>query len=456
MRRASLKKESSYESHDSNAQDARKLCLFDVGRDRFSPFSFYRPLSEIRCGMLTLRRRIEMMTGLSTAGIFTDPSLRDVVDLLLRGSAVGDDLFDVTSEGVRSPVPVLFLRSTQVPTRDAVRRFLTDPPGTVFRVGGILTGFVAPPAERALPVRELLDMDRDAEPEWFRRNIGTDVRDRDVDSLIIGAVWDIIEANEQILAGDYDLSRPAAGDSAPLPGGVHAHGEEAIWVDGSAEVGSGVVIDASAGPVWIEEGVRVMPFSSIQGPAFVGPGCILSAARLSGGTTIGPRCRVGGEIEASVLQGYANKAHEGFLGHSFVGEWVNLGAGTTNSDLKNNYGSVRLTFGRERVDTGMLKLGALIGDHVKTGIGTLFNTGSVIGTGCNLFGGGLAPAYAPSFVWGGGDGFEEYLLDAFLSTAETVMGRRNVVLDAVTKTLIESIYRRTEAERGEWLSERVD
>ncbi len=442
-------------THDSGHTDSdgRLLCLFDAGRDRFSPLSLYRPLSELRCGMFTLRSRIELLTGLQTVHIYTDPSLDHLIRVRLPGLN-GEERISITSGGLRSSVPVLFLSSTLVPTPSDARRFLTEAPGTVFRRGGTIAGFVAPPLERELSAGELVDLDPAADSGRLERLIGTRVRDCDLDSILAGGVWDLIEMNERILTYDYELVREAAGGGAPIPDGVHVRDEHWILLENPVDVGPGVVIDASSGPVLIEGGARIMPFSHIRGPAFIGKGSILCAARVSGGTTIGAHCRVGGELECSLLQGYTNKVHEGFLGHSFVGEWVNLGAGTTNSDLKNNYGTVRITFGQCTIDTGMIKMGALIGDHVKTGIGTLLNTGSVVGTGSSLFGGGLIPKYTPPFVWGGSGRYEAYRLDAFLETAGTVMGRRGVAFDTAVRSLIETVYQRTATEREEWLHER--
>src|SRR4029079_4550999 len=150
-------------------------------------------------------------------------------------------------------------------------------------------------------------------------------------------------------------------------------------------------------------GARVEPFSFIQGPAAIGAGALIASARIRGETTIGPVCRVGGEVEARVLQGYSNKHHDGFLGHSYLGEWVNIGAMTTNSDLKNTYGTIRVVLeGFGQVDSGILKLGCFLADHVKLGIGLHLNGGAVIGTGSNIFGVPFAPTTLPSFSLGGG------------------------------------------------------
>jgi UDP-N-acetylglucosamine diphosphorylase/glucosamine-1-phosphate N-acetyltransferase len=166
----------------------------------------------------------------------------------------------------------------------------------------------------------------------------------------------------------------------------------------------------------------------MEGPVFVGEGTTILGGSISE-SSIGPACKVRGEVEASIVLGYSNKAHDGFLGHAVVGRWVNLGAFTTNSDLKNNYGEVRVGSKDGGRPTGLMKVGCFLGDHVKTGIGTFLNTGTVVGAGSNLFGGRLPPTYVPAFSWGPGSSLTEFRLDKFLEVAERAMGRRGIALD---------------------------
>jgi UDP-N-acetylglucosamine diphosphorylase/glucosamine-1-phosphate N-acetyltransferase len=170
--------------------------------------------------------------------------------------------------------------------------------------------------------------------------------------------------------------------------------------------------------------------------------------KIEGGTSIGPVCRIGGEVEGSIFLGYSNKYHQGFLGHSYVGEWVNLGALTTNSDLKNNYSSVKVVLDGSPIDSGLTKVGAFIGDHVKTGIGTLLNTGVSIGFASNLFGGGMVKQkYIPAFIWGSAEKQEEYQLEKATQTARMVMKRRDKELVKQENVLFKKIFQLTEKER---------
>lgn len=203
---------------------------------------------------------------------------------------------------------------------------------------------------------------------------------------------------------------------------------ENIWIGRDVQIGPHTVVDASAGPVILDDGVVVEPFTRLDGPAYVGACTRLVGGKVSGGCAFGPGCRIGGEVEASIVQGFSNKVHEGFFGHGFLGEWVNLGALTTNSDLKNNYGSVRVTRLGESIDTGCLKVGSYLADHTKTAIGTLLPTGSTTGVGVNLLSGGLAPKSVPPFVWGGNGMFTEHRLDRMLDTARAAVARRSVML----------------------------
>jgi UDP-N-acetylglucosamine diphosphorylase/glucosamine-1-phosphate N-acetyltransferase len=200
------------------------------------------------------------------------------------------------------------------------------------------------------------------------------------------------------------------------------------------------VLDVRDGPIVMGKNVTISAHSTIQGPCYIGDNTVVDAGVIRGGTSIGPVCRLSGEIEESVFQGFSNKHHLGFMGHAWVGEWVNLGAGTNNSDLKNNYGRVRAGSPAGSVDTGMQKLGCFIGDHTKTGIGSLLNTGAVIGPFCNLLGGKVSPKYLPPFSWEGVDGFEKYRVDEAIRTAKTVMRRRSVQMSPHYERAIVDLY----------------
>jgi UDP-N-acetylglucosamine diphosphorylase/glucosamine-1-phosphate N-acetyltransferase len=262
--------------------------------------------------------------------------------------------------------------------------------------------------------------------------------------------WDLVGANEATLIDDFALTRP--GKEAQLPtvsAGAHLVKKTRILSRSGARLMTGAVLDASTGPIILGEGVRILHNAVVLGPAYIGPNSVIKVgAKIYGGTSIGPVCKVGGEVEGSILHGYANKQHEGFLGHSYLGEWTNIGAGSDTSDLKNNYGTVRVTTPEGDIDTGQRFVGLCLGDHSKCGIGTMFNTGTIVGVMSNVYGAGYTPKHIPSFSWGGPLGLEEYDLEKALQVAAVVTARRNRVFEPIDEALYRRVFAMTAAHRA--------
>jgi UDP-N-acetylglucosamine diphosphorylase / glucose-1-phosphate thymidylyltransferase / UDP-N-acetylgalactosamine diphosphorylase / glucosamine-1-phosphate N-acetyltransferase / galactosamine-1-phosphate N-acetyltransferase len=250
--------------------------------------------------------------------------------------------------------------------------------------------------------------------------------------------WDALGLLDTQLAADLDAMIAQCGGPR-VPAGVTVLGTHAVHVAADSRVEPYVVIDASSGPVLIEAGAQVAAFTRLAGPLRVGAGTQLLGGRI-GGSVLGPQCRIHGDVQASVFAGFANKAHEGFVGHSIVGRWANLGAGTTTSNLKNSYGSVRVWTPAGRVDTGRRFLGALIADHAKLGIGTMLTTGSVVGVGAQVFGTGRPPAAVPPFAWGDGATPERVTLAAFLEGVARVFARRDVPLTEARRAALSALH----------------
>jgi UDP-N-acetylglucosamine diphosphorylase/glucosamine-1-phosphate N-acetyltransferase len=226
-------------------------------------------------------------------------------------------------------------------------------------------------------------------------------------------------------------------------------GKKDIIIEEGAVIKPGTVLDAKNGPIYIGKNVEVLSQSTIMGPACILDGSLIRiGAQIYENTTIGPVCKIGGEIEGSIIHSYSNKQHSGYLGHSYLGSWVNLGAGTINSDLKNTYGEVKVQVGTEQINTGLSFVGLTMGDHSKSAIGTTFNTGTVVGVCCNIFGIGFPPKYIPSFSWCGEQKpFTEYDIEKAIDVARLVMARRNVELIDVEADLFREIFHSTNEER---------
>jgi UDP-N-acetylglucosamine diphosphorylase/glucosamine-1-phosphate N-acetyltransferase len=267
--------------------------------------------------------------------------------------------------------------------------------------------------------------------------------------------WEILAHSADLIAADFALWRNDHRNfkDVAVADGAHVIGDDSLLhVGEGAVVQPGCVLDVSNGPIVIAAGAQVK-YSQIQGPVFLGKNSIADGARLRPGTSIGASCKVGGEIAASIFQDFSNKSHDGFVGHSWAGSWVNFGALATTSNLKNTYGTIRFQRdGSTSIETGVQFLGSLVGDHTKIGIGQMLTTGSHIGAGCNIFGGGVAPRYIPSFCWGGAGGWAEHKLDLCLKTARATMERRKKELDAEPKALLRALFGHTASERAQFVA----
>jgi UDP-N-acetylglucosamine diphosphorylase/glucosamine-1-phosphate N-acetyltransferase len=418
-----------------------KLYLFDDDPDAFWPLSWTRPLGELLHGAETFRRRMERRSGLRVEGAFSNGRFE-----ALSFSRLGAPPLQV-NPAPPAGAPVLLLDSVYVPPPgpDPGPAFAPRTRPARFWLGERVVGAWLGP-EDVRPVFEALS----AHEEW--REIARGAEEVELPGRRPAALHRLVARNaDQIMAdlGEGGLS-PSSRSAADLAGsGIGVEGPvERLLVDPGVELAPPIHVDVREGPVWLEAGVRVEPFTVLRGPLVARAEACLLGGEIGSGSTMGPSCKVRGEIQNTIFVGFSNKAHEGFVGDSYVGEWVNLGAGTTTSNLKNNYGYVRLRRANDTLETGLLKLGALIGDHVKTGIGTLLPTGAYVGPGTNLYGTqGPAPAFLPAFSWGAGARKETHRLDAFLESARRVMERRGQVLDAEEVGMLGAVFRATEPDR---------
>lgn len=387
------------------------LILFDDARaDGWAPFALTRPCGELRFGRWTLRGRVERAAGRGVAGHLTRPWLARYRE----GGAP-----PVLRPDALPPGPRTLWSSRAVPDLDAS---WPSGPANLWVDGG-LAG-VALPADADAP-----------DADWYREPSALPaLPDARLPGRWLDHAWDLVARGPARLEADL-TARAAESSASAVPEGCWKIGDGPLLAAGDARIEPGVLFDTRNGPIELGPGVEVATGARLEGPLYAGP-----RSRLLGGAISvfsgGACCYVRGEIEEVTILGYTNKAHDGFLGHALLGRWVNLGAMTTNSDLKNNYGTIRVGRRDAAVDTGLVKLGCLIGDHAKTGIGVLLNTGTVVGAGSNLFGAELPPKWVEPFSWGRGEELELYRRDAFLATATAVMGRRGVATDAdVTRWL---------------------
>lgn len=400
-----------------------KLYLFDdrIAR-RWAPFTLTRPAGEILFGCRTLRARSEASLGLSCAGHLTRKALAGFDE---PGAAPA-----ISIEDVPETAPRLLLSSRAVldgdipPLPDRNIRLLID---------GVTAGWVLPAG--APNPSEI----------WLRdpRTAPAEVEAIDLPGSFVERPWSVVTHNSDRIRADV----VADGLTDSAPEGITRIGEGIVSLATGAHIEPGVVVDLRGGPVVLAEGARVEGPARLTGPLFVGPDSTILGG-VVGESSIGPTCLVRGEVTHSILLGFVNKAHDGHIGHALVGRWVNLGAFTTNSDLKNNYKTVRVWTPDGDVDTGEIKVGCFLGDHVKTGIGTVLNTGSVIGAGSNLFGGVMPPAAVPPFSWGSGSELGEYRLEPFLDTAALVMKRRRQTLTPGVVEVLRTAWRSTAEQRA--------
>jgi len=283
---------------------------------------------------------------------------------------------------------------------------------------------------------------------WFD-GLAAEMPARELGGEWVDRPWDLVARNAEHVARDFAVEGKSglSDDHRRTAALVGPAGR--LYIHETARVDPYTVFDTTAGPVTVSAGAWVQPFTRVEGPCHVGRDTQLFRANLRGGVTIGPVCRVGGEVEATVIHGYSNKYHEGFLGHAYVGEWVNLGAITSNSDLRNDYGEVHVPLSGDPVATGMAKVGCFIGDHTRTGLGSMLNTGTAVGVMCNVLPAGpLLPKHVPSFtavLYGRvAPGFP---LEQLFATARTVMGRRDRAFTPVEERLYRDLFEQTRPER---------
>jgi UDP-N-acetylglucosamine diphosphorylase/glucosamine-1-phosphate N-acetyltransferase len=399
-----------------------RLYLFDDGRARrWAPFTLTRPAGELRYGCLTFRERAERLFGVPCSGHLSRRALEGFDE---PGAAPV-----VQREAVPHDVRRIVLSSRVAPD-------FQEPPslpgGGRLTVAGETVGWVLEPGQ-PLPPDALL---RDPAS-------GTSGPAAELAGELLRRPWHLVDGTAERIA--KDVVKLFLDDHKPERL-IHI-GRGMLSMSARSEIEPGVVVDTRGGPVRLDDGVRVEGPARLVGPLYVGRDSTVVGGRVAT-SSIGPVCRLRGEVAHSVLLGWVNKSHEGHLGRAMLGRWVNLGAGTQNSDMKNNYGTIRVWTPDGEEDTGLIKVGCFLGDHVKTGVGTLLNTGTVIGAGSNVFGGLMPPRVVPPFSWGSGTGLSEYRFDRFMQSAEAGMARRGERMTPGARRILAQSWQGTRPRRG--------
>jgi len=413
---------------------ATTLCIFeDPEYAQLLPLVYLRPTWDLRCGILTLGEKIER--------VFSDMKIR----LLCRGYLA--DLLREQYPGrtVNAPLggEVLLVNGRVLADAAFAQLAGKGPADTLFVSGSTVIA-----ARISATELERLSFDASALPDFSGL---AHLPRKECSQPLIRYPWDLVNNNGRQILADYEagIPRGATARQGTVYPGAHLLNPDAITIGTESGIKPGVVLDAENGPIVIGKNVRVLPNAVIEGPAYIGDGSLIKVgAKIYENTSIGPVCKVGGEVEASIIHGYANKQHDGFLGHAYLCPWVNLGADTNNSDLKNNYSTVRVTINGKETDSGSMFAGAIVGDHAKSAINTMFNTGTVVGVGSNVFGGGFPPKYIPSFSWGGAEGMTTYDIEKCIAVARTVMGRRKKPLTATEEEVLRKVFAMTAHERA--------
>ena len=387
--------------------------LFDgTVREALLPFTFTRPVAEIRIGILTIREKWEKYLGFTTTTL-TEEYLSEKYPMVeLENNVMINASF--------LPNAILSEMVKNLETNQAI-----------FKGDEVIAFYINETQEEVdFNTYEIIEYSEDC--------------------LTLEHTWDIFAKNDAALREDYELITEGR-TSQPIPKSVNVIAPENIFIEEGAKL-EFVTLNASTGPIYIGKNSEIMEGSVIRGPfALCESGRVKLASKVYGATTVGPHSVIGGEVNNSVLFSYSNKGHDGFLGNSVLGEWCNIGADSNNSNLKNNYEPVKLwSYETENfAKTGLQFCGLMMGDHSKCGINTMFNTGTVVGVSTNIFGAGFPRNFVPSFSWGGASGFSTYLTSKAFQTAKIVMARRNVDFTEDDAKILEHVFEETKKYRKE-------
>ncbi len=417
-----------------------RICIFeDELYKKLLPLVYLRPVYDLKCGITTLREKIVRSFTGSAVALHSRSYLADVLKERNPGTVV--------NEIPPSVKDVLFLNGRLIASQKEVQSFGNQYPGkdmAYWKGDVVVAAWVS--GSNLDSLRKQIKEGNTLSGQAFRAMEKKEA----AEATLINFPWELIHHNGTQITSDFEYM---TGGHPKVLGtvyeGAHLLNPSNIHIAEGAKVKPGVVLDAEEGPIFISKNARILPNAVIEGPAFVGENSLVRVgAKVYLNTSIGETCKVGGEVEDTIIHAYSNKQHEGFIGHAYLGEWVNIGADSNNSDLKNDYGNVKVYNDGKLVDTGSQFVGLTMGDHSKCGINSMFNTGSVVGVCCNIFGSGMPPKFVPSFGWGGGaEGLTVYKMVKAIEVAKRVMLRRKMTLSVAGENLFKEVFELTRGER---------
>ncbi|MCE1188801.1 MAG: GlmU family protein [Ignavibacteria bacterium] len=411
---------------------AQSICIYENSNYQWLlPLVYTRPQFDLRCGILTLREKIMHAYPGTNTVLHCRPYLAPLLRQQIPGSLVNEFPEDsyLFINGALLATPAF---SALVPPEGPDMLYISN--GTV--VAARLSGSNLKQVTNNLPEAFA--------PEHFPSGL----EKVEIEATVIVYPWNLVGRNGAEIAADFTLLADRARPAGMIHPGAMLLNPDMIYIAEGAQVKPGVIIDAEEGPVYIGPNAQIMPQATIIGPAAIGANSVIKiGAKIYENTSIGPVCKVGGEVEGSIIHSYSNKQHDGFLGHAYLGSWVNLGADTNNSDLKNNYSSVRVTINDQEINSGSMFVGLTMGDHSKSAINTMFNTGTVVGMSSNIFGPGFPKKYIPSYAWGGSENLQTYSLEKAIEVAKKVMARRKIQFTDADELVFRTVYSLTENER---------
>jgi UDP-N-acetylglucosamine diphosphorylase/glucosamine-1-phosphate N-acetyltransferase len=421
-----------------------KVYVFeDTKYEKFLPLVYFRPVFDLKCGALSLKEKIEKYTGSKISHLLCRKELSSLLKEIYPKKKTNELSSDFS----------LFINGRVIADSSFIKqlRFDKKKDKLFIKDDSIVAAYLKPVTIEKL--RERWD-NNSINISDILKSVASeeDIQMQDTDVRITDYTWDLIKFNGEEIRNDFLLiSKEMKGKKllGSIHRGAHLLNKKDIIIDRESEVGPGVVLDATHGQIIIGMNVNVMAHAVIIGPAFIGDNTIVRVgAKIYSNTSIGEVCKVGGEVDSSIIHSYSNKQHDGYLGHAYLGSWVNIGADTNNSDLKNNYSNVKVYLNGKLTDTGMQHFGMLMGGHSKTGINMMFDTGTIIGVACNLYGSGLPPRFVPSFVRGSITApLKTHSIEMALETAKIVMSRRDVQINKSYEELFRKTFELTAANR---------